>query len=153
MKIATNHFKMPTTRRSTGRAGPTKGQSTISFHHKVTKATTPQDAKKAVLSAPAVAKVEAPVEERSVEEEIVAEPESASEDEEEEADVVEPVPQKSEAEAKAEKLSDAQINKYWKSVESERIAPRVHQKDLSTSEKVLRYFDVSSQYGVSTGKA
>jgi DNA polymerase delta subunit 4 len=140
---------MPTTRRSTGRAGPTKGQSTISFHHKVTKASAPQDAKKAVLSAPAVAKVEAPAEEKPVEEEIVANSESASEDEQEEAEVVEPVPEKSEAEVKAEKLSDAQINKYWKSVENERIAPRVHQKDLSTSEKVLRYFDVSSQYGVS----
>jgi DNA polymerase delta subunit 4 len=140
---------MPTTRRSTGpRAGPTKGQSTISFHHKVTKASTPQDAKKAVLSEPAVAKVEAPAEEKPKIEDVIAEPEPASEEEQDEPEV-EAVPEKPEAEVKAEKVTDAQINKYWKAIENERTAPRVHQKDLSQSEKVLRYFDVSSQYGVS----
>lgn len=142
---------MPTTRRSTGaaRAGPTKGQSTISFHHKVTKASTPQDVKKAVLSEPAVAKVQVPaVNEKPEEEGLVAEPEPASEDEQDEPELIEAVPEKPEAEVRAEKIADAQINKYWKAIENERKAPRVHQKDLSQSEKVLRYFDVSSQYGV-----
>ena len=52
-------------------------------------------------------------------------------------------------EAEATKVSEAQIKKYWKQKEEDRIAPRVHQKGLSVHEKVLREFDLSSQYGVS----
>ncbi|KAJ6441846.1 Meiotic recombination protein rec14 [Purpureocillium lavendulum] len=145
---------MPTTRRSTGgaraRPGPTKGQSTISFSSRVTKSV-PKDTKKDIV-APAVAKVAEPEkaspakEEEEVEDVVVAD---VPVDEEEELEVETPQdePQKSEAEAKAEKISDAQINKYWKNVESQRKAPRVHQEGLGVSEKVLRYFDVSSQYG------
>ena len=143
---------MPTTRKSTGgtrgRTGPTKGQSTISFHNKVTK-NVGHDAKKAVVSSPAVAKVEP---EKLAEEEVVEVVTPAAEEEEEEEPEIETkevVPEKSEAEIKAEKVSDAQIAKYWKGIEKLRVAPRVHQEQLSLSEKVLRYFDVSSQYGVS----
>lgn len=57
--------------------------------------------------------------------------------------------QGSEVEQKAEKISDTQIRKYWKAKEDERIAPRVHQQGLSVNEKILRHFDLSSQYGVS----
>jgi DNA polymerase delta subunit 4 len=56
---------------------------------------------------------------------------------------------KSEADVRAEAVSEKQIVKYWKDIEALRIAPRVHVDDLSVGEKVLRYFDVSSQYGVS----
>ena len=56
---------------------------------------------------------------------------------------------KSEAEEKGAKVSDAQVKRYWKSKEDERIAPRVHQRGLSVDEKILRHFDLSSQYGVS----
>lgn len=56
---------------------------------------------------------------------------------------------KSEAEEKGSKVSDAQVKKYWKSKEDERIAPRVHQRGLNVNEKILRHFDLSSQYGVS----
>ena len=49
----------------------------------------------------------------------------------------------------AEKVSAVQINKYWKAREAERLAARVHQEDLSVEEKILRLFDMSSQYGVS----
>lgn len=52
-------------------------------------------------------------------------------------------------ELKAEKVTDAQIKKYWREREAERKAPRVHQEGLSVEEKVLRLFDMSSQYGVS----
>ncbi|KAH8175563.1 DNA polymerase delta, subunit 4 domain-containing protein [Sarocladium implicatum] len=140
---------MPTTRRSAGNArGPTKGQSTISFHHKVTKATAPIDAKNAALNAPSVAKVQTPVKEEEPTKVEIEEPESEVE---EEPEIAEPEPEKSESEVKAEKVSDAQIAKFWKSIEKERTAPRVHQQDLSLSEKVLRYFDVSSQFGPCVG--
>jgi hypothetical protein len=90
-----------------------------------------------------------------------------SDDEEETTPAVEPVeattveaeleqedaqqpPPKSESELRAEKVSNAAVEKYWKALEAQRIAKRVHQEGLSTGEKVLRYFDVSSQYGVSS---
>lgn len=140
---------MPTTRRSTGgaraRPGPARGQSTISFSHKVSKLV-PKDLKKAAVLGSAVERAEQAKKEEAVQvDEIqVDEPETKEEDE-----VKEEVPEKSEAVIRAEKISDAQINKYWKAIEAERIAPRVHQKDVTLAEKVLRYFDVSSQYGVS----
>jgi len=56
---------------------------------------------------------------------------------------------KSEDEEKASQVSDAQIKKYWRECEKVRRAPRVHQEDLSIEEKILRLFDMSSQYGVS----
>lgn len=56
---------------------------------------------------------------------------------------------RSEAEEKGSKVSDAQVKRYWKSKEDERIAPRVHQQGLGVNEKILRHFDLSSQYGVS----
>ena len=112
----------------------------------------PKDTKKAVLE-PSVQKVDVPeTAEKDVadvvpddEPEVVNEPED-----EEEEEVAEAAPEKSEAELKAEKITESQINKYWKAIEKERIAPRVHQEGISLNEKVLRYFDVSSQYGVST---
>lgn len=55
---------------------------------------------------------------------------------------------KSEAEEKGGKVSDAQVKRYWKGKEDERIAPRVHQRGLNVNEKILRHFDLSSQYGV-----
>ncbi|KAF4930417.1 DNA polymerase delta subunit 4 [Colletotrichum viniferum] len=142
---------MPTTRRSTGgaraRPGPARGQSTISFSHKVSKPV-PKDLKKAAVLGSAVERAEQAKKEEAVlvDEIQVDEPETKGEEE-----VKEEVPEKSEAVIRAEKISDAQINKYWKSIEAERIAPRVHQKDVTLAEKVLRYFDVSSQYGPCIG--
>lgn len=52
-------------------------------------------------------------------------------------------------EAEARKISQAQINKYWRAKELERKAPRVHQQDLGVHEKILREWDMSGQYGVS----
>ncbi|KAK2597986.1 hypothetical protein QQS21_005902 [Conoideocrella luteorostrata] len=152
---------MPTTRRSTGaargRTGPTKGQSTISFTNKVTKSV-PKDVKSLITPA-TTTKIEVPERtkpvERSVEEEVIDKPEDDEQEQEQEQEqqgqqeLEAEVPEKSEAEIRAEKLTDSQISKYWKGVEKERKAPRVHQEDLSINDKVLRYFDVSSQYGVS----
>ena len=55
---------------------------------------------------------------------------------------------KREAEEKGSKVSDAQVKRYWKGKEDERISPRVHQQGLGVNEKILRHFDLSSQYGV-----
>jgi DNA polymerase delta subunit 4 len=52
-------------------------------------------------------------------------------------------------EERARKISETQIKKYWRQKESERLAPRVHQEDLTVFEKVLREWDMSNQYGVS----
>lgn len=52
-------------------------------------------------------------------------------------------------EARARKVSEAQIKKFWREKESARLVPRVHQEDLSVHEKVLREWDVSGEYGVS----
>lgn len=142
---------MPTTRRSTGgaraRPGPARGQSTISFSHRVSKPV-PKDLKKAVLTSAAErADLAKPTKkEEEIDEILTDEPATP---EIEETEVKEEVPEKSEAIIRAEKTSDAQINKYWKSIEAQRLAARVHQQDMTLAEKVLRYFDVSSQYGVS----
>lgn len=142
---------MPTTRRAAAQTGPSKGQSTLSFHGKVTKNVT-KDVK-AVVSGPVTADIPRPLEEEPAKPIVVKkeaeEPEPESESEEEPEPEVEAVPEKSESELKAEKITDAQVAKYWKAIEKERISPRVHQQGLDLDEKVLRYFDVSSQYGVS----
>lgn len=150
---------MPTTRRSTGgtraRPGPAKGQSTISFSNKVTKPV-PKDIKNSIV-VPSVQKIDAPAKEEPEVKEVhtvtdeVEEPEEVEEEEEEEEEAINEVavPEKTDVEIRAENMSDAAIGRYWKSIEGERIAPRVHQEGLSLNEKVLRYFDVSSQYGVS----
>lgn len=51
-------------------------------------------------------------------------------------------------ENEARKISDTQIKRYWRQKEQERLAPRVHQQDLTVYEKVLREWDMSGQYGV-----
>lgn len=74
---------------------------------------------------------------------------------------------KEDVEVEAEGISAKQLKTYWSEREKERKAPRgrfrkaiirpgtvtdlwaVHQEDLSTNEKILRHFDLSSQYGVS----
>ena len=55
-----------------------------------------------------------------------------------------------EIEKKALALPESKIKAYWAAKEKERKAPRVHQKELSMREKMLREFDMSSRYGVST---
>ncbi|KAH7155102.1 DNA polymerase delta, subunit 4-domain-containing protein [Dactylonectria estremocensis] len=153
---------MPTTRRSIGgaRGVPEKGQSTLlSFSNKVTKSV-PKDTKNAIMS-PTVAKVKvpAPAKEEEPATVIIDEPEAKDpeeqevdeEDEHEAVPEVEEAPATSEAELRAEQITDAQIKKYWKAIEDQWKSPRVHQQGLSLQEKVLRYFDVSSQYGPCIG--
>ncbi|EXJ84404.1 hypothetical protein A1O3_05071 [Capronia epimyces CBS 606.96] len=54
-------------------------------------------------------------------------------------------------EVAAEKVTAAQLKKYWQAEEDSRLAPRVHQENLSLHEKILRHFDLSSQYGPCIG--
>jgi len=61
--------------------------------------------------------------------------------------------ERADAESRASKVTDAQIKRYWKKKEEERKAPRVHQQGLSVEEKVLREFDLSSQFGPCVGIA
>jgi DNA polymerase delta subunit 4 len=147
------------TRRSTGgtraKSGPAKGQSTISFSNRVTKPV-PKDTKAALIESASTKKAEAevipePIREEVKVDEVEAEevPEEVPQEATEPTEIPEAVPEQPESELRAEKITDSQLSKYWKQIESERLAPRVHQGDLTLSEKILRYFDVSSQYGVS----
>jgi DNA polymerase delta subunit 4 len=136
---------MPTTRRSSGGRGVVASgkQSKLSFNNRITKSV-PKSVKD---SAPSPLKKEIIQEkvERETVEDIKTEEQSEQEPEQ---PISKPDITRSDAERKAEKISDAAIQKYWRRLELERIAKRVHQEDLTTGEKVLRYFDVSSQYGV-----
>jgi DNA polymerase delta subunit 4 len=139
---------MPPTRRSRVSSGPAaKGsQKTISFagNSKVTKATTSTSSKsKDIDITPTSSK---PLE---ISSDIDSTPGHVSS----EAAVlsqakVELEKEKTEDEKKAEKVTNAQIRKYWRERENERTAARVHQEELSVEEKVLRLFDMSSQFGV-----
>ncbi|KAG5946044.1 hypothetical protein E4U59_004708 [Claviceps monticola] len=142
---------MPTTRRSTARTGSTKGQSTISFTNKVTKPVAKNV--KSVVATPKTATVDIPERTKPIEEKTKEDVNKKDEEESQQsAPQLETAPPKiSETKLRAGKLTDAHINKYWKSVERQRKASRVHQQGISVNEKVLRYFDVSSQYGPCIG--
>ncbi|CRG83889.1 DNA polymerase delta subunit 4 [Talaromyces islandicus] len=134
-------------RRTTGRAtGRTAGQqSTLSFSNsRVTKptATAPgKQIKETIANAPHVVPVvttpEPPVADDTV---VVPEKEK---DELDEAQTDE--------DSRALKVTESALRNYWAEEERRRSAPRVHQKDLSVDEKILRHFDLSSQYGPCIG--
>ena len=91
---------------------------------------------------------------------------------EKEAKSVEKEAKSDESEERARRVGEAQIKRYWKGKEDERKAARglflwgieigrwyadayvcvrlVHQEGLSINEKILRHFDLSNQYGVSS---
>ncbi|KAL2068871.1 hypothetical protein VTL71DRAFT_15209 [Oculimacula yallundae] len=56
-----------------------------------------------------------------------------------------------EARARAEKITDAQIKKYWRGCEAQRRTKQVHHEDVGVEEKILRLFDMSSQFGPAIG--
>ncbi|CAK7212998.1 hypothetical protein SCUCBS95973_001650 [Sporothrix curviconia] len=157
---------MPTARKTSGGR-----QATLSFNHRVTKASVQrQSAKEAALLTGKVEKaekVDKPEKEEKKEREVVdeldrkakievnSEEEAESEAEQEhgkaaQAEAPAPVV-RPEAEVKADAITDAQVRRYWRDIESQAIARRVHQEDLDMGEKVLRHFDVSSQYGPCVG--
>lgn len=144
---------MPTTRRTSGRGARASGnQSTLSFNHRVTKPGSHSHSK----SAKEAALDTTPTKPSPLSKSIKPSPEP---EEQIETTSIIPEPaiesaperEKSDAEIKAEKISEAQLKKYWRGVEAQRKAPRVHQQGLDMGEKILRYFDVSSQYGPCIG--
>ncbi|KAF1919712.1 DNA polymerase delta, subunit 4-domain-containing protein [Ampelomyces quisqualis] len=145
---------MPPKRRVSGPATKSS-QSTLAFHgasNKVTKAgTRAQGAKKDVLSDVAAKKNVKPEVIELKEEATTAEAALIDRTTEEiiEAQQAQSTPEEDEA----RRISDAAIKKYWAAKEKQRMAPRVHQEDLSVHEKVLREFDMSSHYGPCTGIA
>ncbi|GAB7326145.1 hypothetical protein MBLNU13_g10154t1 [Cladosporium sp. NU13] len=56
-------------------------------------------------------------------------------------------------ETRARKITEAQIKKFWREKENDRLVPRVHQQDLGVHERVLRLWDVSGEYGPCIGIA
>jgi DNA polymerase delta subunit 4 len=140
---------MPPKRRTSGPATKSQ-QSTLAFHgasNKVTKAgIRAPDAKKNVLSEVATKKESKPEVVEIVDEPTTAEAALIDQIKEEvEVQQAQSTPEEDEA----RKMSDAAIKKYWAAKEKERVAPRVHQEDLSLHEKILREFDMSGHYGVS----
>jgi DNA polymerase delta subunit 4 len=129
---------MPATRRTRTSGGPAaKGsQKTLSFGNKVTKPATPSSTKdKAHTINPKVIEVGHVSSEAAVTEQARVEVEAIKSE-------------KTPEEERARKVTDAQIKRYWREREAERKAPRVHQEDVSLEEKILRLFDMSSQFGV-----
>ena len=163
--------KMPPTRRKSGNPS-TRAQQTLAFgpnSNKVTKPSLPPQSKK--LSKPAQEEISKTIttpttEVSTPEPEIEHKIEDTPQQQQPEPQIQSPrtlairkqgaAPQAtagSEIEQKAAKISDTQVRKYWAGKENERIAPRVHQEGLSVHEKVLRHFDLSSQFGVCCPKA
>ncbi|EZF27682.1 hypothetical protein H112_00358 [Trichophyton rubrum D6] len=60
---------------------------------------------------------------------------------------------KSKEDEQAEALTVKQLQAYWRAEEKKRTASRVHQADLSIEERILRHFDLCSQYGPCIGIA
>ncbi|OOF99225.1 hypothetical protein ASPCADRAFT_513280 [Aspergillus carbonarius ITEM 5010] len=54
---------------------------------------------------------------------------------------------------KAGKITERQLQQYWRREEAKRQGPRVHQEGLTLRERILRHFDLSSQYGPCIGIA
>lgn len=145
---------MPPKRRVSGPTAKSQ-QSTLAFHGGANKVTKPgaraQDAKKNILSKSATKAIKPEIIDLETVEE--AKPTTV------EADIIdqaekEVAAQKAESNPEdeaARRITDAAIKKYWAAKEKQRLAPRVHQNDLSLHEKVLREFDMSGQYGVSSG--
>ncbi|KGO76345.1 DNA polymerase delta, subunit 4 [Penicillium italicum] len=60
---------------------------------------------------------------------------------------------RSEEDKRALKLNKQDIWRYWRAQEQTRKAPRAHQGGMDVEEKILRHFDLSSQYGPCVGIA
>jgi DNA polymerase delta subunit 4 len=152
---------MPTTRRSTRSSTGAGKQQTLSFKHKVTKAI---KTGKEGYKSPARAKeyIPEPTPEPTTKQDDDEEthtPATSENEHEHEHEHEQPAPQTTVAEptakpdeaTQAAQITDRAIERSWAGIEASRSAKAVHKKHgegLTTGEKVLRYFDVSSQYGV-----
>ncbi|KAI1111436.1 DNA polymerase delta, subunit 4-domain-containing protein [Nemania sp. NC0429] len=141
---------MPRGKRSVAGSRASGKQATLSFNHRVTKSV-PKSAKDLVSTSPSspLAKYVTHAE-PDVKSEVESDVEEEKEHLEELKQVV-PEREKTEAELRADEITDRQISRYWNGIESERKTKRLHQEELSLAEKILRYWDVSSQYGPCVG--
>ncbi|KAF2708885.1 hypothetical protein K504DRAFT_433514 [Pleomassaria siparia CBS 279.74] len=145
---------MPPKRRTSGIAPKTQ-QSTLAFHgaaNRVTKGgARTTDVKKNIPSAPAATNVKPQAEELADEAGPTTVEAGIIEQVEQEVAVqkIAPTPE----EDAARKTTDAKIKKYWGATGGKSEKMRVHRKDLSMHEKILRQFDMSGQYGPCTGIA
>lgn len=140
---------MPPKRRTTGPATSSQ-QSTLAFHglSKVTKAGARAQSVKKNLDDPESKTKDIKLETTVAEDTEPTTAEAAIIDQTQQeikAQEVESTPEEDEA----RQVTDAAIKKYWAAKEKQRVAPRVHQDDLSLHEKILREFDMSAHYGVS----
>lgn len=119
------------------RTTPTAAQSTLSFNRNKPGANRVSKASPAPLGKPPKEPIV-----QEIKPEPIEFPAPAPEEEDEDID---------EDELRASKILQKQINAYWAEKERARKTPRVHQKDLSLREKILREFDMSSQYGPCIG--
>jgi DNA polymerase delta subunit 4 len=139
----------PTARKSK----PTKQQSTLAFHGQSSKITKPSaqplsnkaNKDPALLTESVVSTDDVKVE---ADPDIEQEPTTAEISIIEQAESEAKVPLTPEEED-ASRVSEAQINRYWKEKEQSRKAPRVHQAELGIHEKVCREWDTDGRYGVS----
>lgn len=147
--IDRKYSKMAPRRKASAPAAKSQ-QSTLAFHgttNRVTKAgVKSQGAKKNILEAklkdikPEVADI-SNTEPTTTEAAIIEQTEQ-----EVKAQEVESTPD----EDRARRISDAAIKKYWTAKEKQRLASRAHQGGLSLHDKILREFDMSAHYGVSS---
>ncbi|EXJ55985.1 hypothetical protein A1O7_08916 [Cladophialophora yegresii CBS 114405] len=169
---------MPRGRKSATTRAASGGQSRLSFNNRVTKTSAQAQRDEEVASAQKLAQIEDTLQQGQPEPEVVDvkvknEPElgptqrKVEDHEQSETEHIveeEPEPSKTSArrrvksvkgkderELAAEKITDAQLKKYWQKEEASRLAPRVHQETLPLHEKILRHFDLSSQYGPCIG--
>ena len=157
----------PATRRTTRGTAPAKQQSKIAFASKITKRTDSvgKDVKSQLASRSKLSQVEIPKD--------VSKPDVVTLDDGEDEVVVKVggkgnVEEVNEQEIEAKEVDDSAIKKYWRDREAERITPRgnlnrscpqlastnmitVHQEGVTMEEKILRLFDMSSQYGPCIG--
>lgn len=143
---------MPPKRRASGPTAKSQ-QSTLAFHGGANKVTKPSarahDAKKTVLSKSTTKAIKPEIINVETVEEAKLTTVEADVIDQIEKEVVAQKVQTAPEDETARRMTDAAIKKYWAAKEKQRLAPRVHQVDLSLHEKILREFDMSAQYGVS----
>jgi DNA polymerase delta subunit 4 len=135
---------MPATRRSRTSSGPiTKGgQKSLSFNQsKITKPKAEKNKSHPISTKDSLPPT-TPIDVGHVSSESAVAAQAAAE-----LDKPEPTPE----ELRAASITDAQIAKYWRAREAERRTPRVHLEGVSVEERILRLFDMSSQFGVGIG--
>ncbi|EKV15806.1 DNA polymerase delta subunit 4, putative [Penicillium digitatum PHI26] len=128
------------------------GQSTLSFGGRVTKpVTTPSHKAKALDLTPVLPdkSVSVPPEPQqlSVTPNEPSKPHVAELAVRRQASIEHQAP-RSEEDKRALKVNKQDIWRYWQVQEQIRKAPRAHQQGMDIEEKILRHFDLSSQYGL-----